>query len=240
MAPVANKASPAPRTPRAAAAANANAKHDDAALVSALVSYGEYHHHPVNQLIHLVCVPALLFTLLVALAYLPAPPLPLPLPSAALAASSSFFWPLVATLLYIAYYTLALDCFAGACWSLVIGAPLCLGACVFYEALGPARAWRWAAVVHAASWALQIGPGHALFERRRPALVDSFWQAIATAPLFVFVEAMFAAGWNAPLRAKVERGVKEALRREAERQGRRRQEQQQQQGAPRSTRSRRG
>lgn len=196
-------------------------KQADGALCQALVSYGEYHAHPANQLIHLVCVPALLFTLLVALAYAPAPPLSLPLP---LALSSYFsFWPLTVTLAYCAYYTCALDAFAGACWSALVGLPLCAGACHFFAALGPAAAWRWAAITHALSWALQIGPGHAYFERRRPALVDSFWQAIATAPLFVFVEVLFALGWNGALRERVGKGVAAGLKKEQQR----RQEQQQ-------------
>lgn len=203
---------------------------NDASLCAALVAYGEYHHNPWNQLIHLVCVPVLLFSLLVGLAYVP-----LALPpgglaadvanAASAAAAKAAPWladdlsaglaarplPLLAVLAYSLYYTLALDPFAGLCWTLGLGAPLWLGAVHLWRVL-PLSAWRWAVGVHALSWLLQIVPGHAMLEGRRPALVDSFWQAIATAPLFVFVEVLFAANWNPGLRARVRRGVEAALR----------------------------
>ena len=38
-------------------------------------------------------------------------------------------------------------------------------------------AWAWALAVHLASWAVQVGVGHQLCERRKPALLDSFFQA---------------------------------------------------------------
>lgn len=189
----------------------------DAKLCAALVAYGEYHHNPYNQLIHLVCVPALLFTLLVGLAYVPLS-LPAPFSAAAggAAADAAAWWrpplPLAAVAAYGLYYSLALNPFAGLCWTAVVGAPLWLAAVRLWS-LAPAAAWRWALATHAASWFLQIVPGHALLEGRRPALVDSFWQAVLTAPLFVFLEVMFFAGWNRPLRERVRSGVEAALRR---------------------------
>jgi uncharacterized membrane protein YGL010W len=233
------RASPAKRRPPANAAATAattttattaTATPKDAALCRALIAYGEYHAHPGNQLIHLVCVPALLWSLLVALAYVPLPealekalggaaesPPPPPPPSslrADLAAGVARApLPLAALLLYASYYSLALGApLAGACWTASCGLPLWLGAVRLWR-LAPQAAWRWALGAHALSWFAQVVPGHALLERRRPALADAFWQAVATAPLFVFLEVMFAAGWNAPLRARVRDGVEAALRR---------------------------
>ena len=40
-----------------------------------------------------------------------------------------------------------------------------------------------AAAVQVAGWAVQLGPGHAFFERRKPALADSLVQARAPASL---------------------------------------------------------
>lgn len=247
MAPSA-RASPSTTKTGKAAAPPARKKQNDA-LCRALIAYGEYHAHPLNQLIHLVCVPAILWSLLVALFYapLPLPPAlrpaadalcaglaaarPLPFLSslpADLCAGLARPLPLAVVLLYGAYYTLALDPFAGAAWTAAVGAPLWLGAARLWRLAGPAAAataataaattagssaWRWALGVHVLSWYAQIHPGHAVLERRRPALVDSFWQAIATAPLFVFLELLFALGWNKGLRARVGAGVEEALRR---------------------------
>lgn len=174
-------------------------------LARALVSYGEYHHHPWNQAIHLVCVPAILFSLLVGLAYVPSPP---PLPLVGVDAPLALFL----VLAYALFYALGLGApLAALFWLACVGLPLYLGAAAL-AAAAPGDAWRWALALHAAGWVLQIFPGHVLFERRRPALVDSFWQALATAPLFVFVEVMFAAGWNKGLRREVAQGVEAALR----------------------------
>jgi 2-hydroxy fatty acid dioxygenase len=41
---------------------------------------------------------------------------------------------------------------------------------------------------------MQIHPGHAVFEGRKPALLDSFVQSLVVAPLFVFLELLFALG----------------------------------------------
>lgn len=47
-------------------------------------------------------------------------------------------------------------------------------------------------------WAFQIA-GHVI-ERKRPALLDNFSQAVFTAPLFVLLEAMEGLGWRRPSR----------------------------------------
>lgn len=61
-----------------------------------------------------------------------------------------------------------------------------------------AGAWKWGVVVHVISWYLQLHPGHMIFEGRKPALVEGLVQAFATAPLFVWMEVLFACGyWKA-------------------------------------------
>jgi uncharacterized membrane protein YGL010W len=40
-------------------------------------------------------------------------------------------------------------------------------------------AWAWAVVLHVISWAMQVHLGHTVFEKRRPALLDSFFQVRA-------------------------------------------------------------
>jgi hypothetical protein len=37
-------------------------------------------------------------------------------------------------------------------------------------------AWNWALLVHVFSWYMQIHPGHAILEGRKPALLDSLGQ----------------------------------------------------------------
>jgi hypothetical protein len=43
-------------------------------------------------------------------------------------------------------------------------------------ALQVTQAWKWALLVHVLSWYMQIHPGHAILEGRKPALLDSLVQ----------------------------------------------------------------
>jgi uncharacterized membrane protein YGL010W len=82
-------------------------------------------------------------------------------------------WALVALLGYAAFYA-ALDPLAGLSWSLAVGLPLYVTATAFQKTAANA-AW-WAAGVQVVSWYMQIHPGHAVFEGRKPALLDSLLQ----------------------------------------------------------------
>jgi uncharacterized membrane protein YGL010W len=70
----------------------------------------------------------------------------------------------------------------------------------------PSAAW-WALGVQVVSWYMQIHPGHAVFEGRKPALLDSLAQAFALAPLFVWFELLFLLGYRPRLRDEVEKRV---------------------------------
>eukprot|EP00927_Polykrikos_kofoidii_P032541 TRINITY_DN27692_c0_g2_i1.p1 TRINITY_DN27692_c0_g2~~TRINITY_DN27692_c0_g2_i1.p1 ORF type:complete len:230 (-),score=33.64 TRINITY_DN27692_c0_g2_i1:36-686(-) len=56
------------------------------------------------------------------------------------------------------------------------------------------KIWHVAFVLHLVSWYMQIHPGHGIYEGRKPALVDSFFQSLTLAPLFVVYEMMWWMG----------------------------------------------
>lgn len=58
---------------------------------------------------------------------------------------------------------------------------------------------------------LQIHPGHAVFEKRKPALMDSLVQAFALAPLFVWFELLFLLGYRPQLRQALKERVEAQL-----------------------------
>ncbi|EFJ51084.1 hypothetical protein VOLCADRAFT_57524 [Volvox carteri f. nagariensis] len=183
-------------------------------LPEQLAFYGSYHNHPLNQLIHFFCVPAILWSCFVWLSaagpLLPVPALAPPTwlgPAwaAALQPTNPAFL-LVAA--YSAFY-LALDLFAGTTWALVVGLPLAWTATAFTAAIP--RAWAWALSVHVLGWYMQIHPGHAVLERRKPALMDSLVQAFALAPLFVWFEALFLLGYRPALREQLKRRVAQLI-----------------------------
>merc|ERR1711953_970478 len=66
-------------------------------------------------------------------------------------------------------------------------------------------------VFHVVAWIIQF-IGHGVFEGRAPALLDSWDQAFITAPLFVFLEILFAAGYrkqfHSSMMKEVEKNIK--------------------------------
>lgn len=64
-----------------------------------------------------------------------------------------------------------------------------------------------AIVTHVVAWIAQF-VGHGAFEGRAPALLDNLVQAIFLAPLFVWLELLFKAGYRRELQDRVEKAVK--------------------------------
>jgi 2-hydroxy fatty acid dioxygenase len=76
----------------------------------------------------------------------------------------------------------------------------------------------WAAGGFVGSWLAQF-VGHGVFEGRAPALLDNVFQAFFLAPLFVWLEVLFALGYRPELKSRVDKLVEgdvEKFRREKE------------------------
>lgn len=135
--------------------------------------------------------------------------------------------------IYFLYY-LTLDFFAALTWSIFVRVPLWLTANLAVQTLP--YAWAWAIGVHILGWYMQIHPGHALLEHRKPALLDSFFQvcsleallemshtmvqgitwelkecnflqSLVLAPLFVWFELLFQLGYRPKLYAEMKKAV---------------------------------
>ena len=61
----------------------------------------------------------------------------------------------------------------------------------------------WALGLHVASWIAQF-VGHGKYEGRAPALLDNLFQAFFLAPLFVWLEILFALGYRPELKTRVD------------------------------------
>lgn len=180
-------------------------------LLDQLAFYGAYHNNKWNQLIHFIFVPAIVWSAGVWLASsgpLVQPPQALSAAAAALPAwlssgvqLNAVFFAMVA---YSLYYLL-LEPAAGLSWSLCVGLPLWVTASAFQQHV--AKAGLWALGVHVFSWYMQIHPGHAVLEGRKPALLDSLVQALTLAPLFVWFELLFLLGYRPQLYAELQQRV---------------------------------
>jgi 2-hydroxy fatty acid dioxygenase len=56
--------------------------------------------------------------------------------------------------------------------------------------------------MHVTSWIVQF-IGHGVFEGRAPALLDNLVQAVFLAPLFVWLEILFAMGYRPELKSRL-------------------------------------
>ena len=89
---------------------------------------------------------------------------------------------------------------------LFVGAPLYWLANQFAEspATTSSKLW-WAFGAFVFGFYVQIHAGHYVFEKRKPALMDGFAEAMLSAPLFVWLEVIFFFGFRKDLRETVER-----------------------------------
>jgi len=182
-------------------------------LKKQFVFYASYHNDPINIIIHLMCIWPIFATAVVFLQYTPT-----------FAATPDFIESLsfgrdvringafCLIIVYMIWYIL-MEPFAGGLASLLIltifvksGQYVAAEALVFGMPV-----WKAALVIHVTAWIIQF-IGHGIFEGRAPALLDSLDQALVTAPLFVFLEILFAAGYRSDfhdsLMKEVENNVK--------------------------------
>ncbi|HKX93094.1 MAG TPA: Mpo1-like protein [Methylibium sp.] len=156
-----------------------------------LAGYAAYHRDRRNIATHLVGVPMIVFAVAVLLSR----------PAFALGG-----WAMTPAWIVCAVTT---------AWYLTRGAPLlglatsamvaAMAAAGSLVAAGSTTAWlATGTTLFVVGWAIQL-VGH-WYEGRKPAFVDDL-TGLLIGPMFVVAELMFAAGWNRPLLAEIERRV---------------------------------
>ncbi|MCG6873114.1 MAG: DUF962 domain-containing protein [Gammaproteobacteria bacterium] len=161
-------------------------------LIPPLARYAARHQDSRNQLSHFFGVPLITFSLLLLGAGL----------RWSLAGWNLSLAQVVLLALALAY--LRLDAMLATLTVITMLPLLWLAEVVAVEATSAAF-WWWFGSCFVIGWAVQL-LGH-VFEGRRPALLDSFWQ-IFMAPLFVLAESLFALG----LRPELQQQLKEYIR----------------------------
>ncbi|KXX75231.1 hypothetical protein MMYC01_208682 [Madurella mycetomatis] len=169
-------------------------------LEKQLTFYGAYHNNHVNVVIHIVCVPLILFSAFeIASNYGPFFTLPPWLQVPYLEPNLGTFAAMTWGGLY-----LLLEPVAGGALALI-----CLGAAAgtnYLRQQDPIGTTQTAVALHIVCWLLQF-VGHGKFEGRAPALLDNLFQAIFLAPLFVWLELLFMIGYRPELKRRVDKAV---------------------------------
>jgi len=176
-------------------------------LVDQMAFYGAYHSTIGNQIIHVIFVPILLITAFSLLSFVPLLMRPVKLVWFA----SSYFH--TNTPLFIGYLLMYpatyiyIDFFSGLTW-LPMGAFVWIMAMYLVDTMKCSLATL--ALVHICSWLTQF-VGHAIIEKRQPALVDNLYNSIVLAPFFVWFETvLFPLGYgnSAGLKRSITRKIK--------------------------------
>ncbi len=159
-------------------------------LAEQMSVYSAYHRNPVNKAIHFVFVPAIVWTLMIALGLVDV-----------FSVGSLTFTLAHFVLVPLLVWYLLLDFAFGAVAVLLYSTLLILALLV--GTMGAGTALTIAGVLHVFSWAIQF-LGHGVWEKRRPALLDNLFQTLV-APIFVIAEVGFMMGLRKDLEAEVER-----------------------------------
>ena len=138
--------------------------------------YAQYHHHPVNKLIHIIFVPIIFSTSIQLLSRY--------VPSLLLWTISSLF---AASYVYM-------DSQAGIAYLPFMGLMTYCGIAEFWKS--------YAIPLLMIGWIAQF-VGHGVFEGKRPALVDNIIQAIHSAIFFVWLEVIFSLGFRKELQKRL-------------------------------------
>ena len=150
--------------------------------------YLRYHRNAKNRATHFVGVPLIIFAILIPMSWAR-----VEMGGFALTLAHLF---VAAVLIY--YFLLDV--------TIALAMVVVVGALLYFAqqaaALGYAPGGMWFAACFIAGWILQL-VGH-LFEGRKPALVDNFFQ-IFIAPLFLVAEVFFALGYKRDVAERVER-----------------------------------
>ena len=151
--------------------------------------YAAYHRHPVNRAIHFVGIPAIVWSLMVFLGFV----------TLFEAGGLEVTLALLAVVALMAWYLL-LD-FPFGVASTALFTVLLVSALHLPRAAGNGTAMWIAGGVFVLGWVVQF-IGHAVWEKRRPALMDNLVQ-VFVAPIFLVAETAFAMGLRPELHDEV-------------------------------------
>ncbi|KAF8897237.1 hypothetical protein BD779DRAFT_1667241 [Infundibulicybe gibba] len=164
-----------------------------------LTFYGAYHSNSTNVMIHMICVPILLWSgQVMGASLLPVPSI---IPNIHYSINEYLVFdlnaPAIHAGLYLVYY-LFLEPFAALLYVPQLALSV-LTATAFSQGHGHVTQ---AVIIHAICWVAQF-LGHGLAEGRAPALLDNLIGAVVLAPFFVHLEILFMLGYRPDMHKRI-------------------------------------
>ncbi|KAL7702029.1 2-hydroxy-palmitic acid dioxygenase Mpo1-like [Lotmaria passim] len=160
-------------------------------LKKSFVFYGSYHHNWMNQMVHVIFVPAIFTTSMSFIAHIPI-------------TDKINLSHIVAAFYAISF--LKMEPVAGALYAPVVGAMEYLGSRVLINYFPASLA------LNLFGWAAQI-ISHKWLEHRQPAFTEDPFQAIHAAVFFVWLELLFFLGYRPSEKEELEKLVQQRIAR---------------------------
>ncbi|EIN10393.1 DUF962-domain-containing protein [Punctularia strigosozonata HHB-11173 SS5] len=158
-----------------------------------LTFYGAYHSNHTNVLIHMCCVPVLLWTFQAMITRIPTPSwMPRGYTPINDYMAVEMNWTTTFTVLYLLYYYILEPTAA-----LIYTPQLVLSwlTATSFAHRNDIDNLTIAGIINGVCWIAQF-IGHGKFEHRAPALLDNIVGALVLAPFFVHLELLFSLGWR--------------------------------------------
>ena len=166
-------------------------------LANSYIFYEKYHSNKLNKLVHIVCIPLLVWTTTILLNFIP---IVYEINSDNFLISAiKFNASSIVAILYLIYY-FYLDYRLGKLWVLLFSIIL-YSSNLFTDSYGP-LALKLAIGIHIFSWILQI-LSHKFIEGNQPALLSGILQSFTMAPFFVILEILFMFGKREDISNKI-------------------------------------
>lgn len=179
-------------------------------LLKSVSFYKSYHSNKENKLIHLICIPIIAFTGFIFFSYTgpvfsayPSIDLPPILSTFFETKTLTLNWNVLVAAIYMSYYCI-LEQPAGIMAAIIMG--VFASSAHTITRLYP-DAYLYATPIHIFAWLAQFY-GHAVHEKRSPALVDNLSQALLTAPIFVFLDLLYSFGYKKQFQDEIKKEVK--------------------------------
>jgi uncharacterized membrane protein YGL010W len=173
------------------------------------VSYGQYHNDMVNKLIHIVCIPSIVFTLTTLLQFTPwYMNFDGSENQTLLTVNAPMLVICTLCLLYV-----NVEKVSGLVSTMIYGLGYLYGRSLYLVAVEngtTSNFWNISMAIQIVAWVMQF-VGHGVFEGRKPALMDNLLLTLV-APDFVTIEILFALGWKKDMHAKCQKEIDQILR----------------------------
>jgi uncharacterized membrane protein YGL010W len=172
------------------------------------VSYGQYHNDMVNKLIHIVCIPAIIFT---AANMLQFTPWYMNFDGSENQTLLTMNLPMLVMFIPCVLY-LNVEAVSGLISTVVYSLSYFYGRSLYLVAVENGTTsdfWNVNLAIQIVGWVGQF-VGHAVFEGRKPALMDNLLLMLV-APDFVIIEILFALGWKKEMHAKCQTEIDQIL-----------------------------